>query len=302
MKKNVIALAVAAAMTAPLAAQADVSVKGQVKLTVGNMTDVSLSPSFDNTITFPGSEDLGNGMTSFASITIDADGDKTATGAMATKDSVLGLKGGFGTIVAGRMETLSEGKISSQMDDGASSHGNDQNLESSISDIKRQHALAYVSNSFNGLTIGVAGVLDGTEDALRATDIALMYANGPLSVNFGMTSFTDNDATAADETDKDYSILGASYTMGALKLGGQYVSRSSDDSVDMILRADYKMGNNSILLGMKMTDDDGASGNDVTAIKFTHSLSKTTAVWIGHRAIADNSDASNTHFGMIKKF
>jgi predicted porin len=62
----------------------------------------------DGIITFKGSEDLGNGMSAFTVIQTRFN---DASGAQSTYDTKVGLSGGFGTVVAGRMEDFSESKV-----------------------------------------------------------------------------------------------------------------------------------------------------------------------------------------------
>ncbi len=287
MKKNVIALAVAAALAAPMAAQADVKISGQIKVAVSDVEDsttTQFGPSFDNSFAFSSSEDIGGGMKAMGKLVIDAD----ASGSQ--KDAYVGIAGGFGTVIAGRMETLAEGKISSMMDDGMSSHGADAQLETAATAIGRVNAVAYVSPNFNGITVAVAGVLDGTDsDMFTHKDMALFYSAGPLAVSAGYTATATGSGLGSD-----LKQVGASYTMGAAKVSGLYTANA--DNADTAVRLDYKMGNNSFLVGFKTAE----FGGDVTSLKATHSFSKTAAVWAGYR---DKADAGNVlHFGMIKKF
>jgi predicted porin len=315
-KKTLIAAAVAT--IASTAAMADVSISGQVKVTVADNDTSDHAASLDNSLTFKSSEDLGNGLTGFAQITLDTDidTDTTATGGTVSqgasnsasaltdataattgtiqKDAKVGIKGGFGTVVIGRMETLTEGAVSSMMDDGGS-HGN---LETGLTELGRYNAIAYVSPTVNGLHVAAAGTMDGTDSGMfKNTDVLVAYDNGPLSLKAARTS------VEAGASDYDVTSLAASYKIGDLKLSALSVEKDVDGGTserDNMYRADYSMGNNSILLGR--IDDDTAN-SDITTIKLTHKFSKRTAVWIGHRdkgtAIAGGD---TTHFGMIQKF
>jgi len=292
MKKTLIAAGIAAVMAAPVAF-ADVSVSGQVKVTIADSDTSDFGPTFDNALSFKASEDLGNGLSAFAQITLDTDNDKASSAPGGSgKDQKLGLKGSFGTLVVGRMETLTEGVISAKFDDGASAHGGATQLESDITSISRVNAVAYVSPTVNGFHVAAAGVLDGADNGLTAaTDLLVAYDNGPLSVVAARASF---DAAGVD----NITSIAASYSMGDAKVSvGRF---DQDNETDMVYRLDYKMGNNSLILGHR---DDENSADDVTSIKLTHSMSKRTAVWLGHR-IKDNAQASGdvTHFGMIHKF
>jgi len=300
-KKTLIAAAVAT--IASTAAMADVSISGQVKVTVADNDTSDHAASLDNSLTFKSSEDLGNGLTGFAQITLDTDVDTDTTAsaeaAVAStgtieKDAKVGIKGGFGTVVIGRMETLTEGAVSSMMDDGGS-HGN---LETGLTSLGRYNAIAYVSPTVNGLHVAAAGTMDGTDSGMfKNTDVLVAYDNGPLSLKAARTS------VEAGASDYDVTSLAASYKIGDLKLSALSVEKDVDGGTserDNMYRADYSMGNNSILLGR--IDDDTAN-SDITTIKLTHKFSKRTAVWIGHRdkgtAIAGGD---TTHFGMIQKF
>jgi len=255
-KKTLIAAAVAT--LASSVAMADVSVSGQVKTyfvttdaTSAGNNGKDWAPVTDTAIDFKASEDLGNGMSVFAQISLDTDAinastTDTTTNQSSEKDSKLGLKGGFGTLVMGRMETLSEGAVSSMMDDGGA-------LESPlITGFARYDAIAYVSPTVNGLHAAIAGTTNG--DAITTTDkdgdgmfqhidFVVAYDNGPLSVKVARA-----DIDAADNSTANYDVttIAASYKIGALKVSAMNVEKDFDDTTadlgDDIYRLDYTMG------------------------------------------------------------
>ena len=314
-KKTLIAAAVAT--LASSVAMADVSVSGQVKTyfvttdaTSAGNNGKDWAPVTDTAIDFKASEDLGNGLTAFAQITLDTDAinastTDTTTNQSSEKDSKLGLKGGFGTLVMGRMETLSEGAVSSMMDDGGA-------LESPlITGFDRYDAIAYVSPTVNGLHAAIAGTTNGDnitttdkdgDGMFQHIDFVVAYDNGPLSVKVARA-----DIDAADNSTANYDVttIAASYKIGALKVSAMNVEKDFDDTTadlgDDIYRLDYTMGNNSILLGHRSHDaGTGGTSNDLTSLKLTHKLSARTAAWVGVRDV--ESGADQTHFGMIHKF
>ena len=314
-KKTLIAAAVAT--LASSVAMADVSVSGQVKTyfvttdaTSAGNNGKDWAPVTDTAIDFKASEDLGNGMSVFAQISLDTDAinastTDTTTNQSSEKDSKLGLKGGFGTLVMGRMETLSEGAVSSMMDDGGA-------LESPlITGFDRYDAIAYVSPTVNGLHAAIAGTTNG--DAITTTDkdgdgmfqhidFVVAYDNGPLSVKVARA---DIDAANNSTANYDVTTIAASYKIGALKVSAMNVEKDFDDTTadlgDDIYRLDYTIGNNSILLGHRSNDaGTGGTSNDLTSLKLTHKLSARTAAWVGVRDV--ESGADQTHFGMIHKF
>jgi len=313
MKKTLIAAGIAAVVAAP-AAFADVTVSGQVKYTLGwtgehgDTEATTGKQSFDNSLTFKASEDLGNGLAAFAQITLDTDsntysGESTARNSITSnKDQKLGLKGSFGTIVMGHMEYLTEGVASAKMDDGLSSHGAGAQLESSLTVFGRDDAIAYVSPTINGFHAAVAGSQSGTAGgAFDNVDVLVAYDNGPLSLIASRADVAETTSNA--KNGYDVTVLHASYqVMDDLKVSAQRVKRDVESSssltkqTDKVYRIDYKMGNNSFILGRKNAGDNF----DVTDFKATHSFSKQTAAYVGHRAKDNKGDV--TYVGMIHKF
>jgi len=295
MKKTMIAMAVAGVVAAPMAS-ADVAVSGQLKYTLATTENGNdLSPSTDNAVSFNTSEDLGNGLTAFGSLTIDSDAGSSAANGM-EKDAKLGIKGDFGTVVMGRMEYLTEGVVSAMMDDGLASHSAGAQLETALTAFGRDMAVAYVSPTVSGFHVGLAGTNAADTNSFTNTDILVAYDNGPLSLKA---------ARASVDAAEDYTVttMGGSYKMGDLKLSALTASKDFDgtstDLDDSMVRLDYTMGNNSFILGMLDEDSTGGS-DDITSVKATHKFSARTAAWIGHRSKDNKSDV--THLGMIHKF
>jgi len=287
-KKTLIAAAVAT--VASTAAMADVTVSGQVKYTLTDTANSTSdwSPTSDNEITVKSSEDLGNGLTTFAQITLDVDANNDAAGA-GEKDAKMGLKGGFGTLVMGRMEYLVEGAFSSKMDDGGGKTESDQ-----ITGFARTNAVAYVSPTVNGLHVAAAGSNGAAADMFTNKEVLAVYSNGPLSV---MASHVDVKDTQA------MNSLYASYAIGDAKISAMTVDTDYDaaattDLRDNIIRLDYTMGNNSLLIINKDAD---AANADRTAVKLTHKFSKRTAAYVGVRN-NDGTTEDETYVGMITKF
>jgi len=287
-KKTLIAAAVAT--VASTAAMADVTVSGQVKYTLTDTANSTSdwSPASDNDITVKSSEDLGNGLTTFAQITLDTDSAASTTSAL-QKDAKLGIKGGFGTLVMGRMEYLVEGAFSSKMDDGSGKTESNQ-----ITGFDRANAVAYVSPTVNGLHVAAAGSNDAAADMFTNKEVLAVYSNGPLSV---MASHVDVKDTQA------MNSLYASYAIGDAKISAMTVDTDYDaaattDLRDNIIRLDYTMGNNSLLIINKDAD---AANADRTAVKLTHKFSKRTAAYVGVRN-NDGTTEDETYVGMITKF
>ena len=307
MKKTIIAAAIASVVAAP--AMAEVSISGNVKY---KLTDTDANAGdwgghLDNSITFKATEDLGNGMSAFAQITLDPDamdhshantastdatstvagvaGSVNATTTMTnasnnlTKDQKIGLTGDFGTVVMGRMEYLFEAAVSSKMDVAG--------LESaSLTENGRVNAIGYVSPTVNGVHIAAAGNQSDTTDSglFQHKEVLVAYDNGPLSVI----------ASHADVADAHtYQTLYLGYKVGDLSLAAMTTEKDFDaagtaDIKDNIFRLDYAMGNNKLTLGTKSSD---TAGQDRDIIKLVHSMSKRTSIYAEHADVeAVNSD------------
>ena len=311
MKKTILAMAVASVVAAP--AMADVSISGKVEqlFTSTDSTTASsdqLQGATDAALNFKASEDLGNGMSAFATTRLDADG---ASGAIATLDTTVGITGGFGTVVAGRMEAFSEAKIMSMVDVlGGTSVEPEQDSAGRADD-----AIAYVSPAMNGLTVGVAGysvvntsVTD--DDAFDIQELALMYANGPLAVN---VSKTDANAYAQSALGVgDASSVGIKYTAGDLAVSGVWQdiedesSTVSKDNTNYALAAVYTMGSNSVALGyVENESQNGTTDDNTTALELRHNFSGRTRAYAG--ATWDDNATSSTEtdtvfFGLEHSF
>ena len=125
-------------------------------------------------------------------------------------------------------------------------------------------------------------------------EVLAVYSNGPLSV---MASHVDVKDTQA------MNSLYASYAIGDAKISAMTVDTDYDaaattDLRDNIIRLDYTMGNNSLLIINKDAD---AANADRTAVKLTHKFSKRTAAYVGVRN-NDGTTEDETYVGMITKF
>ena len=107
MNKTLIAAAVSAALMAPVAAQADVTVYGRIHNGIAiNDTDGEAGSSTDlnnggSRFGIKASSDLGNGLTASAHFEFTADTDKPGDGVNNTRVGTVGLSGGFGNIKLG---------------------------------------------------------------------------------------------------------------------------------------------------------------------------------------------------------
>ena len=296
-KKTLIAMAVASVVAAPIAS-ADVKISGVVEQTFTDTENDAngMDTSTFNMLNVSASEDLGNGMSAFAKYNMLT---KAGTSTGETNgDMVVGISSGFGTIVAGTMEDFTEGKLAAMV----SMEGTTAN-ELSGNANRTAGCLAYVSPTMNGLHAGVAGyaTADGT-DKFDATDIAVFYDNGPLSVKVAQETLSKDMTTGAEE--QTTTSVGASYAMGDMKVAVLHVGRDDQagtagaDSDDTMFKGSYKMGNNTLQLGYA---DDDSAGQDITTVELIHKFSGRTSAYAG---VTNNDVTGNdsTFVGMKHKF
>ena len=175
MKKNVIALAVAAAMAAP-AAMAEVKVSGQLQaelislsgdrvtegLYVGDAQENGVEGSGNfGAINFSAAEDLGGGMKAITKYGMNVDVDGRG---ITQRDAYVGLSGGFGTILAGTLSSpykSSTVKWDPFLATSAQARGN--NGMSNWHNSYLANAIAY-ANKFGMAKVVAAVVIDDAAD------------------------------------------------------------------------------------------------------------------------------------------
>ncbi len=246
MQKKLIALAIAGAIAAPAAMAADgVTIYGQLDVSYdsirtdadtanGDTVKGTLSRVSSNAsrIGFKGKEDLGNG--TYANWQIEQQVDLDAGGnTWATRNTFVGLGGGFGEVRLGKMDTphkMSTGALdpfadtmgdyntiigngglgsltpyTTNLTTGAVTLGTTR-VYTGSSDWERRanNTIAYISPNMSGLTAAVAYVAGAETDINstpqgRAWSLGLMYSNGPIYAGLGWEK-NYNDSTVYNAT------------------------------------------------------------------------------------------------------
>ena len=286
MQKKLIALAVAGLASTGALAQANVTVygvadasfdvvriSGDANNELGNTTRVSTNSSL---LGFKGAESLGNGLTAVfqyeSSVGFDNAG---ALGA--TRDSYVGLAGGFGTVVLGNLtgptralgsavdvnagatgigaNTALIGKLGNNLLGTTDTSGNyaggstcaRNSTCASIFDTRWKNAIAYVSPSFGGLNATLAYVANENKalNGLAAAnttgyDVGVKYANGPA-----MAAVTYNAVSVGNAADLKVSDLrvGGSYNFGMASVRALFdLARADNFGGNKVTQAVYGFG------------------------------------------------------------
>jgi len=312
MNKKLLAAAIAAAATLPMAAQASVQIYGVIHAAIDYYSPDAGDGYWDVTnhtsrIGFKGSEDLGNGLKAIWKV---EQGVNIAEGggSWATRNAYIGLAGDWGTFLYGRHDTplkISTGSLDLFADTVA-----DYNTTVGFTDIRATDAIAYISPNMNGLTL--AGAIVPGADYPAANDgiadgysIAAMYSNNGL---FLAAAYEDIEDLVGSENDR--WRVGAGYDMNAFHVGLVYESESlSGTDIDKWqVSGSYTFGNNVVKAMYGNYDPDGSDDADSWAIGLDHNFSKRTTAYVMytdselgvHDYGAGEADAFS--LGMIHKF
>ncbi|MDD3517005.1 MAG: porin [Chromatiales bacterium] len=314
MNKKVLAIAVAAALAAPAAALADTQIYGVAHVSLdfvdsGDNSSHQLS-SNSSRLGFKGSEDLGNGLKAIWQI--ESGADLTGGGGqLATRNSFVGLAGGWGTAVMGRHDTpykMSTGKIDvfgDKIGDYNTVIGYIGGVTTGfrVLDNRAPRAIAYLSPNMGGLSFALAYVTDLADDMPSATandknaySANVSYSAGPLYLTMAYESLNEMGAGGDDVTGMK---VGASYSFGDFTIGG--VFENADDGANdrnaFYLGGKFKMGATYLAAAFgqadELTTEDGAT---MYAIGVGHNFSKRTEMYAVYAAV-DNDDMGNYRLG-----
>jgi len=276
MKKTIIAASVAALVAAP-AAFADVKIGGNVIqefVSDGDDTGTSedgLESKAAVDLVFSVSEDLGNGMSAFAKIHTLRD-----NGGSGNADQVVGLKGDFGTVVVGRMEDFSEGKVAAMAANDASDALSIE-PNGAYDTGRNEGGMAYVSPSFNGLTFGVAGYalpnMGSSATSLTITTITTIASGATTAITvsgstatIGLSNASSKDADAnIDATDVmiEYANAGLTVRVASENVDSKVYGASKEDQTTESIGVSYKMGDLTLQgYAFDVDNGKGVSTND----------------------------------------
>jgi predicted porin len=260
MNKTAIAVAVAGARAAPVAmAQGStVQIGGSLHLIYGihNPNNDSISSKHDNLhmsepeMFVRGEEKLGGGLSAWFQCTTTADPRGQSQNGWCSRNSALGMKGGFGNVFIGNWDTPFKRTISP-----TNVGGNDTGIwgtaflltgDSTTDQVgvnranfkKRQaNSINYDSPNFAGFQVLAAfttsqpstGTLSAaTNNKPRVYSLGVQYSAGPLYVSGGYEQHREYAGGTINNSKDNGWHLGAAYTWGPVRFGGQYTQQTFD--------------------------------------------------------------------------
>ena len=329
MKKSLIALAVLGTFGMGAAQAADtVQLYGIIDLGVahysngnGSVTKLGTGIQSGSRIGLKGSEDLGGGLTavfqaetgfcanggSSAASTggsVNTSGSQYCTGGgFMGRTSMIGLKGGFGTVAAGRMYTFTFNDQAAVDPFGYGLTGTISNIGTIGAPARASQVLAYVSPNFAGFNFGAAYVFgDGlglttatTSQTTGAYNLHGGYNNGPLMVGLDYMRVNYSNGNAAAK----HTMLVGTYDLGVAKLAAMYAQNklSAMTGADAgklqawMLGATVPVGPGAILASYTQSKnkDVAHTTSKQIAVGYTYALSKRTNLYTSYAHISNGS-------------
>lgn len=317
MKKSLIALAVASAVSAPaFAATSNVDIYGIFNMSV-NMVDRDTTgvedefqiASNNSRVGFKGAEDLGGGLSAIWQVEtrLDADGGAFNAGA---RNTFLGLSSkSLGTVKFGRHDTAYK-LTTAKYDVFSDGLGDYNTIMGSVNGISQQfnvrepNSVSYETPNIMGFSAGVTygqrNEAGNTARDPQLWSLGVTYANGPLSIVAGYE--------AQDETttgiDAEAWKIGAGYQFGNTRVAGFYERIEFDSSVTdaerdawyvsvahqmgaITLKAAYAMADETELSPGGSLDD----GADHWTLGVDYSLSKRTTAYVLYTSLDNDTNA-----------
>jgi len=286
MKKSLIALAVAGAFAAPaFAATENVDVYGKVHasismfddqqdVTTGGATAVNDVQISSNASRFgiKGAEDLGGGLSGIWQIESGVNLDEQ-TGTLASRNSFVGLKGGFGTVLLGNHDTPLK-LVGRAVDLFGDTMADSRNVNGVGSDARAKNVLAYITPNMGGFGVAAAystdfnGTANATGDAKdnAVYNLSATYNNGPIFVGLG---YGDGDGHENAGIGSQLR-LAAGLTFGPAKIVAQFDTLDDDshfqgqagDFESFMVGAAFTFGN----VVLKANYMEGTYDGDINAV------------------------------------
>lgn len=353
MQKKIIALALAA-MAGSAFAQSNVTIYGVVDAGVARMSATGLKSQYavesgmlgGSRIGFKGVEDLGNGLKALFTLeyalAVDDNngvGAKDAAGTFSAADlwsgtvarqQLVGLTGGFGTAVVGRLQTAGYDWACAYNPIAGSALDTVGKLKAATllqcgSGGRADNALAYISPSFGGVTVALNHArvteaaayniykkADPTQGYLvdangnqigvakdnTANLVSVKYDNGPLSASAIYSRISMAGTSVSDDV-SEYG-LGASYDLKVAKLFGTFQAQKNnasgsgrDKKYSFAVAAPVSAAGTVVAsyARNKLNNNSVSSdGSSAYNLSYLHALSKRTTAYAGYTRVTNQSN------------
>ncbi|MBN2646364.1 MAG: porin [Thiotrichales bacterium] len=331
MKKNLIALAIASAVAAPVVMADAPTLYGQINVAVDSVNgeagfmDGTGTTDRDSRLGIKGSEDLGNGLKAVYHMEFGIKvGD--ALGTISGRNAAVGLSGGFGTVLLGRWDSplkMSQPKDlfgdSTYADIGKDTMSGNLGLNGDGGESRFDNVVAYVSPSFAGIKLIAAGVASekgGTTADSSVTDaysVALTYGSAKKGLYLAAAMDQAGDEFAGANNEWQHIRFSAQYAAAGLVVNGIYQEFDADianarEGSNIQVSAGYKIGKLMPKVKYSMVDfDDARDDGSAYGLGLDYALGKKTTGYIEYvgsdkEMTGSADDLTALSVGMVHKF
>lgn len=320
MQKKIIALAIAGLASTAAFAQTNVTVYGVADMYYAygsasgmkNNSQINTGGLSGSRLGFKGTEALGNGLNAvFAleyGLAMDADAGVGAGGAVG-RQQYAGLNGGFGTVVAGRLQTAgydwacAYNPVAGSALDAQSKLGV-ATLLSCGNTGRANNAVAYISPNFGGVTLAVnhsrvdeTVLADASNLSNSYANLAsVSYANGPIAAGLVYSKINMGSTPAADNLTE--VGLGGSFDLKVVKLFANYQTakvENTNRNKKYQVGVAVPVGAGTIALqyaGNNISSTAASDNSKAYTLAYTHGLSKRTTAYAGYTRVTNDAGAA----------
>lgn len=271
-------------------------------------------PSNRSRLGFRGDEDLGGGLKALWQFEQGVAFDTGSWNTGSSRDSYIGLNGGFGTVLAGNLSTPYR-VATSGLDPFRNTRGDNNAIIGSLNgstgwndENRANNAVAYASPNMSGFSAMAAYIVPSaaTGDSLPMTtaqgkedaySLSGAYTNGPIFVTAGYESWNalgvGGDDVSAWKIGGSYTLMDAT-TFGAiwesLDMGG--TTGTDGDRDAWTLSVKHKMGDIALMAAYAMADETGGvadTGANQFSLGASYALSKTTEAYALYSMVGNDS-------------
>ena len=261
MNKKLMAVAVAGALGAPalaLAQASTVQIYGRAMIEYGYVNQNGNKPNADilqnpggANIGFKGTEALGGGLSAWFQCESSADTRGDTAAGFCTRNSALGLKGGFGSVYMGKWDTpykrvMLRGEvgtedtglmgISDYLAGGSTGAAAGGAVARTLWQRRQHDSINYDTPNFSGFqghfaysaSNATATINTTTNAKPRIWSVAGLYNNGPLALGLAYERHVDFGATGGSNDDHAWAASGSYVFAGKVKVGGSYNRQNYD--------------------------------------------------------------------------
>lgn len=327
-KKALIAAAITAALAVSANASAETTVYGKIHTSVasvsqdvaGTKNSATQIKSNASRVGVKADKALDNGLTFIGQLEFEVDyaGDtqKSSTDLIKLRDTFVGVKGDFGTVLVGNHDTPHK-MSTARLDPFADTYADYNNIITV--DNRLGNVIAYV-NQFG--SVGFAAAYYAGDDSVTgenkgaANSIMVNYDEKPLYLAAAVESYAADDAADTDEL-KTATKVGAGYTFGPASVGLVYETlayETSKDQTETYVSLKYKTGGSATINAAYGMRDDGVSATDdevMSMIGADFKMDKAASIYVLYANGTDgglahkgklSGDASALAVGLVYKF